>query len=215
MPNRWLIFLSISLVTVFIFIFFIIYLLPIPNPKSNPTASKNDLTNLPSVTFVNPSLGPASAPVKIIVFSDFTCSACQQLADSLTIVHQTYPKQVQIVWKNLPNQALQPLALPAAIAAHCADQQNQFWNYHDLLFTLQNQLSQDKLITAAQEIELDTNTFIDCFNQQETLPIIERDITEAQAMNLTATPTLFINGQKFTGVMATQTILQYANQILE
>ncbi|MBU1705719.1 DsbA family protein [Patescibacteria group bacterium] len=215
MPHKWLIFLSLGVTTVIIFVLFIFHLLPIRAPLADKiVALENSGNGLPTATFINPALGSLQAPVKILVFSDFLCSACQQLAASLATVHQTYPTQVQIVWKNLPNQSLHPLASPAAVAAHCADQQNQFWPYHDLLFARQNQLSQDQFMVMAQELGLDLDSFARCVDQQDPLPVIERDLAEAQALGLTATPTLFINQRSYAGALSTASLISYVENAL-
>ena len=169
----------------------------------------------PTITFINPALGPNEAPVKLIVFSEFFCPACRQLADSLKVVQQSLTGQTQIIWKNLPNDSLHPLATSAAVAAHCAHQQNKFWPFHDLLFARQAYLTQDQIILIAQETELDFDLFISCFNNQDTLPIVAKDLVEAQALGLTASPTIFINGQQFTGAISTQSLIQYVSQTLE
>jgi protein-disulfide isomerase len=126
MKQRWLAFLSIGVLSVIIFIFFWYTNRPIEIPIPEIDVEIGSLSE-PTVTYINPSKGPSDAPLTIVEFGDFECGPCQTLATSLEVVHLTYPEEVQIVWKNLPNESLHQLATPAAIAAHCADRQGMFW----------------------------------------------------------------------------------------
>jgi Thioredoxin len=79
-----------------------------------------------------PVLGPAEAPVTIMVFSDFQCPFCGRFAQMLrkSVLSQENP-DVRIVFREFPLQ-MHAWALPAAKAAVCAAQQNNesFWKLH-------------------------------------------------------------------------------------
>lgn len=213
MPNKWLTFLSFSVIIIIVFVLFALYLRPVRLNRQAAPAIVPEALSQPTVTFVNPSRGPADAPVTIVVFSEFFCTACRQLAESLDVVERTYPDQVRIVWKNLPNTSLHPLAEKAAAAAHCAAQQGQFWPYHDLLFARQSYLAEDQFLLIAQEIGLNIDSFAACYDSQDALPIVKKDLEEAQALGLTATPSFFLNQERFTGAVDTQALIQYVSQV--
>src|SRR5690606_5965592 len=61
----------------------------------------------------DPVRGPALAPVTLVVFSDFQCPFCKQLAFTLAQLQLRYSEQLRIVWKDLP-LAHHEFALPAA-----------------------------------------------------------------------------------------------------
>ena len=87
-----------------------------------------------------PALGQASAPVTIVQFSDFQCPYCGRLfggAEAQLRTSYVSSGKVKIYLQELPAQ-LPPYAMPAALAAMCANDQNKFWDMHDLLFTNQN-----------------------------------------------------------------------------
>jgi cyclophilin family peptidyl-prolyl cis-trans isomerase/protein-disulfide isomerase len=77
--------------------------------------------------------GPAVAPVKIIVFSDYQCPGCAYLAASLKQIRQNHPDDVQVIYLHIPRtgQDKDNLAIQAVEAA---DLQGRFWDMHDLLF---------------------------------------------------------------------------------
>jgi protein-disulfide isomerase len=88
------------------------------------------------------------------------------------------------------------MARPAAQAALAAHAQGKFWDYHDKIFKFYNQLSEQKLLAFAQELQLDVKKF----NQDRTSVMvqnqIEQDLKLGQFVGLTGTPTVYINGVK-------------------
>ena len=83
----------------------------------------------------SPTRGPANAPVTLTLFTDFECSYCARLAPVLEEVHQAFPEKVRIVFKNFPLR-MHRFAVPAALAALAAEDQGQFWPFHDRLFRI-------------------------------------------------------------------------------
>ncbi len=200
MSHKWLTFLTIAFLTVMVMIFFWYRLQPIEVDREEIMASYEEVTE-PSVTFINPSLGSDTASVSIIVYSDFQCHACGELAENLVSVMTAHPTDVRIVWKDLPNESIHAQATPAAIAAHCADRQDAFWAYHDELFNRQSFLSDSTFSQIASDLELDTEKFQNCFDTRDTLPIVKKDFEEAMGLGLTATPTMFINDEIHVGAL--------------
>jgi len=206
MHHRWLTLLSIGALSLMVFIFFIVYLQPIELPDIEPELEIGSLTE-PTVTFVNPSKGAEEPLVRIVEFSDFQCTACKTIATSLEVVLATYPEQVQLVWKDLPNESIHQFATPAAIAAHCADQQGQFWTYHDELYARQSYLSENQFSTIASTIGLDMDKFESCYQSRDTLPIVKNDFNEALGLGLTSTPTLFVGDEIVIGAISSLDLL--------
>lgn len=200
MPHRWLTFLTIGILGLFVFIFFWLFNRPIEIPVRDASTPTDTLTT-PIVTFVNPSKGAPEPTVTIVEFGDFECGACQTLMSTLEAILKTYPDDVRLVWKDLPNESAHPLATPAAIAAHCADRQGAFWQYHDALFARQSILSETAFAQIAQEVGLDAQKFQSCYDARDTLPIVKKDYEEGLALGLTATPTLFVGEEMFVGAV--------------
>ena len=88
------------------------------------------------------------------------------------------------------------MARPAAQAALAAHAQGKFWAFHDKVFGSYNQLSEQKLLTFAQELKLDLAKFNLDRNSPQVKNQIEQDLRLGQAVGITGTPTLFINGVK-------------------
>lgn len=104
------------------------------------------------------------------------------------------PQSVKIVHKNLPLR-FHKMALPAAQAAHAAEKQGKFWQYHDGLYR-EKKLTPDSLNKIAESLNLN----MEQFNRDRSSPGIKRfinkDVLEAQRLGVTGTPTVFINGRK-------------------
>jgi protein-disulfide isomerase len=118
-----------------------------------------------------------------------------------------YPKQVRLIYRNLPLTTLHPNAQKAAEAAQCARDQNKFWEMHDLLFAEQTSLSVDALKEKARRIGLDTTVFNDCLDSGKSSAAIAADTREADELGLTGTPASFING-RFTSGAVTESDLK-------
>lgn len=206
MHNRWLPFLTIGFLSIIVFIFFWYRNQPVNIPE--PTLGQDiAAVEEPTITFVNPQKGAEEPTVTIIEYGDFECGPCKTLATSLDVVARTYPDDVRIVWKNLPNESIHPLAIPAAIAAHCADRQGAFWTFHDAVFERQSFLTETNIASIAEEIGLDTDQFNACTESQDTLPLIQKDFEEGLGLGLTSTPSLYINGELIIGAITTQELL--------
>ncbi|MBI4592321.1 thioredoxin domain-containing protein [Candidatus Uhrbacteria bacterium] len=206
MEHRWLWFLSIAALGLMVFIFFWFWNQPIEIPIPE-AASPTDTMTQPTITFVNPSKGAETPTVTVVEFGDFECEACRTLAASLEILVRTFPDDVLVVWKDMPNESTHELATPTAIAAHCADRQGMFWQYHDALFERQPYLSETQFTQIATDIGLDVEKFQTCYDARDTLPIVKKDYEEGLALGITSTPTLYIGDQTLVGAVTTQDLI--------
>ena len=88
----------------------------------------------------------------------------------------------------------------AAQAAECANQQGKFWEYHDRLFQVWagenvGAYTKPKLKQYAVDLKLDTTTFNQCLDTDQTLPVVQADIAEARRLGINQTPTFLVNGR--------------------
>ena len=149
------------------------------------------------------SLGKPSAPVLIENFSNFTCIHCKIFAattEKQLISTFVAPGNVRIEFHPV---AFDASSTQAAMAAHCAQKQNKFWPYHDVLFAnlglFSSQLSHDRLIAYAKHIHLDLGKFIQCLRAQSTQQAIDKSNAYATQLNIRSTPTFLINGTRIEG----------------
>jgi protein-disulfide isomerase len=144
--------------------------------------------------------GPADAAVVIVEFSDFQCPYCGRwYQQTLPRILETYPTEVKFVYRDFP--IFGDDSLRAAQATECAEEQSpdKFWAMHDRLFARltsgdSTPLSQETLVSYAQELELDTRSFAECLSSQRYRDEVERDYQAAVSYGLRGTPGFVING---------------------
>ena len=154
----------------------------------------------------NPSLGPDDAAVVVVEFSDFLCSFCgRHFEQTLTPLLDDYDGLIRYVYRDFRGVGGQN-AVEASMAAECAYDQDQFWQYHNRLFSNQQQLFTDNpdalrtvLIDHASALDLDMDTFTTCLDNDTHFSKIIRDTTEGQQNGMTGTPGFFINGTFISG----------------
>ena len=86
-----------------------------------------------------------------------------------------------------------------AEAAECAFEQGKFWEYHNILFENQNQITDDLLQIFADKVGLDLEDFSDCLKQRKELERVSNDIKEGKSLGVAGTPSFFINGKLLVG----------------
>ena len=94
----------------------------------------------------------------MVEFGDFHCTYCKRFHDeTITPLLENYGDKVLYVFRDYP--ILGPDSMQAALAAECAFDQDAFWDFHDRLFSDPTELTRDKFIEYAQELNLDMDQF--------------------------------------------------------
>ena len=143
----------------------------------------------------------------VVEFGDFECPYCGAAEPTVHEVDSERPGAVRWVWKNLPLTSIHPRALPDAVAAECAYDQNHFWEMHDLLFQNQGAQSDSDLVNYAQQIGLDIPTWQSCLNSDPPMQRISADEDMASRARVDGTPTFFINGVAVVGAVPLDQLL--------
>jgi protein-disulfide isomerase len=152
----------------------------------------------------SPSVGPTDARVTVVIFSDFQCPHCRELATTLAAVIPEYPK-VRFVFKDFPLTQIHPWAETAAIGARCAYMQSPkaYAPVDTQIFAEQDLLSAEniweKLISYASQAGLDPVSFKTCMSSPEAKAAVDASHQEGEALSITSTPTLFVNGHPLIG----------------
>lgn len=160
----------------------------------------------PSTLNAGRVLGSASAPVKIDLYSDFQCPICRRAELTIRQLAADYidTGKAQVVYHNFA--FIGPESEWAAQAAECANDQGKFWEYTSYLFDHQTgenvgAFSHDNLKRFASELQLDTAAFNACFDGGKHTALVLQEKSEAQARNIRATPSFYINGQFIEGLL--------------
>jgi protein-disulfide isomerase len=163
----------------------------------------------PNITFndnQNPAIGPSDAKVTVRIYSDFQCPACQFAEAELAQIRNEYQDRVRFIWNDLPLTQIHPNATAAAAAARCAGEQGHFWEYADRIFATQDaweymQTPRTHFLSLSQEYGMDEESFTKCMVNGQNMGLIKADYQEAVSMNLTGTPTFFINRKMIVGAI--------------
>lgn len=132
-----------------------------------------------------------------------------RLEPTLQQVLEKYPKEVKLVMKHLP-LTIHAFAKKASVAALAAGKQGKFWEYHDKLFANQNSLNDSKVQEIAKELGLNLEQFNQDLKDPKLESLIERDMNDAQQVDVRGIPTIFVNGK----VLSNRT-LQGFQQVIE
>jgi protein-disulfide isomerase len=141
-----------------------------------------------------PVLGDTDAPVTIVVFAEFQCPYCSQLAPLLKKVIERYPGKVKLVFKHYPLK-MHSVALAAATAAEVAGKTGEFWEFHDRLFQVTHQLSNEKIVEIAGDMGFDKEKFEKQMKDPSLLNRIQADIADGTKAGVQGVPKVFINGR--------------------
>ncbi|MGI8958743.1 MAG: DsbA family protein [Bryobacteraceae bacterium] len=160
-----------------------------------------------------PSFGPSNAKVTLVVFSDFECPYCRELAKTLhDNIPQKYPADVRVVFKDFPIDAIHKWARAASEAAHCLGSQKPgaFWAFHDWVFEHQQEVNEanlhDYVLTLAKQQNLDVPQVSSCMANHGTAQEVGRNQQIGAALQISQTPTMFVNGRMLNGAVPWQTL---------
>lgn len=155
------------------------------------------------------TMGDPNAPVVIEEFSDFGCNHCANFAFGTAeqiAAEYISTGQVFFISRSTGNLLNNPNTQLAAEAAYCAADQDQYWEYHDLIYANQGLLFyggvtfiENYLNAFADTLGLDMNDFKDCLNDGKHNERVLQDGNDARQVGINSTPSFLINGKLVRG----------------
>ena len=155
------------------------------------------------------TLGDEKAKVVIELYSDFVCPLCYINNIMLHKFIKDY-SNVKIIHHNLPfdkecnpelNVNMHPGACYMSKAALAAERQGNYWGMSSLLYE-NKPTNKEKLIPLVEKLGFDTDKFFKDLNSEEIENELTTEINKTnQELNIDATPTMYINGEKHVGIM--------------
>jgi protein-disulfide isomerase len=154
-------------------------------------------------TATGPSRGPADAPVTIVEFSDLQCPHCKEAQPILEKLLDN-DKNVRWVFQNFPLPS-HDWSSKAAAYADCVSRTSHeaFFKLVDGIFAAQSEITagnaDEKLSGLADQAGVKGADMAACAAKPETIARVEQSVALGKTMDVTATPTMFINGRKIPG----------------
>jgi protein-disulfide isomerase len=151
--------------------------------------------------------GPESASVTIVEFSDLECPHCKQAQLVVDKLLADEPN-VRFVYQQFP-LPMHTWAAKAADYADCVGRRNNaaFWKFIEGTFNAQSDITDanadEKLKSIATDSGANGAEVAACAAEPGTRTRIEKSVALGKSVDVTGTPSLFINGRKITNVTGT------------
>lgn len=184
--------------------------------------TKMDLSKDPYLETMNkidragrPTRGNKDAKVVAINYDDFECPFCSRMHEVLfPTIFKEYGDRVLFIYKDYPLTEMHPWAIHAAVDANCLSQQSSdaYWDFADYIHANQKDVNAEKGLEArfaaldgitvenGQKHNLDLGKLKSCIRAQKD-DAVKASMKEAEALGVSATPTMFVNGEKVDGAV--------------
>lgn len=160
--------------------------------------------------------GDEDAPVKIIEYSNYQCPWCGRFArETEPEIEREYVAtgKVQLEFRNVAVEG-QASGLTAE-AAECANEQGQFWAYHDMLYENPQNFSVGVLKGFAGELGLDREAFDECLDSHKYIDVIRQQREQAAEAGVEGTPSFLVNGTLVPGYLPFEQFQAIIEQALQ
>jgi protein-disulfide isomerase len=142
----------------------------------------------------------ASAKLTLVEFGDYECPACGEYNPIIKQLLTDLSGKINFVFRNFP-LTQHANALVSSQAAEAAALQGKFWQMHDKLYESVNDWStssdaKSMFVSYAQDLGLDVNKFKVDIDSQVIKDKVKNDTNDGNLINLSETPTFYLNGVK-------------------
>jgi len=166
--------------------------------------------------------GQDESPLKIVIYTDFLCGACERLHSEvepelrrLYVATGRAQIEIRLLGAMDPDRSVR-----AAEAALCAGDQGKFSEYTDALFNAYGEeeditvFSVEALTDLAAELGLDEVAFSSCLNSEAKKAKLEENMDMAQAHGVSTLPAVLVGDFKIEGRKSLDTYIQAIEEVL-
>lgn len=140
--------------------------------------------------------GAHSATVEVFEFGDFQCPFCASFHSAWTAVRRQYHGAVMLRYVHAP-AAAHRFAVPAAVAAECAAEQDRFGRFADIAFQRQSEISTLDWPTVAAEAGVsDAPRYLRCLASETTRARVAAAAQLSARLGVRGTPTVIVDGTR-------------------
>jgi protein-disulfide isomerase len=147
-----------------------------------------------------PSRGPKDAPVMIVEFGDLQCPACKAAHPTIEALVAAEPN-ARFVFQNFPLE-MHNWAAKGAAYSDCVGRASNdaFWKFVSKTYETQSDITaenaDEKLTAIADGAGVKGSEIAACAAKPETKAHVDASIALGKSVDVTGTPTLYINGRK-------------------
>jgi protein-disulfide isomerase len=152
-------------------------------------------------------VGEKNAKVTLIEFSDYQCPYCKKVRPSIWKLMDEYKGQIKYVFMDFP-LSFHKDAQKAAEAAHCAGDQDKYFEFNKKAFDSQPNIGIEDLKKVAGELGLNVKNFEKCLSSGKHAKEVEASQNVGMAAGVSGTPAYFINGIMLSGAMPYESFKQ-------
>ena len=178
----------------------------------------NDNASPIPVDSKDPMWGSRTAPVTIVLFSDYECPYCSRVEASLEQAKTAYgPDKIRIIWKNSP-LPFHKNAKPAAEAGQGVFDlkgNDAFWKFHKNAFANQKDLTPANFEKWAADAGVDMAKFKAGLASHKWAEKVDKDNAVGKTAGVSGTPASFINGVSVSGAQPYDKFKAVIDQELE
>ena len=167
-----------------------------------------------SIDAHDPQQGPTTAHCVVVVFSDFQCPFCKDIADVLRRIRTESPKDVRVVFKHLPTP-MHYHARTAAIASQVVFLEagsDAFWRFHDRAFAHQRDIDDSVLNAWARDEGILAEAITKRWPDAERR--VSEDIALAERLGIHGTPHFYVNARSVAGAYPYENVRDWVDQEL-
>lgn len=176
-----------------------------------------------------PTRGNKDAKVVVVSFDDLECPFCSRMHETLfPELLKEYGDRVLFVYKDFPLSEIHPWAMHAAVDADCLASQDNgaYWEFADYIHANQHEVNSEPTrnnqfaaldqiaLKSAPKYKLDTTKLQACIKTQND-DFVKASVKEGESLGMTATPTLFVNGQEVDGALSAADLRKIFDEALE
>jgi protein-disulfide isomerase len=176
-----------------------------------------------------PTRGNKDAKVIVVSFDDLECPFCSRMHETLfPALLKEYGDRVLFVYKDFPLSEIHPWAMHAAVDADCLASQDNgaYWDFADYIHANQREVNSETTrnnqfaaldqiaLKGAPKYKLDAAKLQACIKAQND-DVVKASVKEGESLGMTATPTLFVNGQEVDGALSAAALRKIFDEALE
>ena len=192
----------------------------VTNPVLNSMSEESDLTINQLMKNGSPMIGSQNAEISIVEFGDYQCTFCYKFhQNTLNVIQSDYIDlgKINYVYRDFPLNGSDSIL--AAEATYCANDQGNYWQYHNLLFENwagenTGWITMNSLTQFAVELKLDISEFKNCLTTHKYYQKVIDNENYAKKISINATPSFLIfNNEEVIRIIGAQQIDKFQNAI--